>query len=313
MTTKPNQRVVAAIGVFDGLHKGHQELFRRARAGALRVGGLSAAVTFDPPPYAVLSDDPDPLQITPMREKTALLTQLGLDRLLVLPFDRRFAALAPRAFVEQVLLGAFDLAGVVVGHDFRFGARREGDVPYLRALGERHGFWVDEVSPVVVDGRRVSSTLVREAIQQGRVAEATALMGRPFEVEGRVVRGHGIGGRLLVPTANLELEPQQLVPAPGVYLVRVQTPGARLPGVANVGPAPTVGTGHDRLIEVHLLDFSADLRDQSLRVAFEAWLREEKRFADLDSLREAIAQDIRAARRRLHGGEDNQLARARAM
>ncbi len=292
-------RAVIAIGVFDGVHRGHQVLFERVRRTAVRADCLAGVVTFDPPPYALLSGDPTPLEITPLREKAALLAELGIERMLVLPFTRSLAALSPERFVDDVLLQELDLEGVVVGHDFRFGAHRAGDGELLRALGAARGFTVEIVAPVERGGSRVSSTRLRHCIAGGRVEEAAELAGRVLAVEGRVGRGQGLGARELVPTANVEVDPRQLLPAPGVYAVEVSGRAGWFGGAASVGRAPTLGTGHDRLVEVHLLDFEGDLRGVELRVGFVARLREIRAFRDLAELRAAIADDIRAARERL--------------
>ena len=301
-------RSVVAIGVFDGVHLGHQALLDQARGAASREGALTAVVTFAPPPAAVLAPGPEAFQITPLPEKTALLAELGADRLLVLEFTRALAATAPRDFVAGVLLAEFDLAGLVLGHDFRFGADRAGDEALLHKMGKEGGFWVSEVGAVLSGGERVSSTRIRKAIRSGRVAEAARLMGRPLTIEGTVLRGRGLGKRLLVPTANLEAAPEQILPALGVYVVEACLEGKGYPAVANVGPAPTMGTGHDRLVEVHLLDFRGDLRDRVLRVRFLDWLREERHFHSVDALREAIGNDVRTARERLRNGADKQVA-----
>lgn len=308
MSETSTGRVVAAIGVFDGIHLGHQVLLKRVRESAAREGVLTGAITFDPPPLALLARCSEPFQVTPPREKLGLLAEMGIQRLLLLRFTRQLAALPPRRFLENILLHEFDLTGIVIGHDFRFGARREGDVRLLRSVGTERGFWVEEVAAVEEAGERVSSTRLREYIRLGRVSKAARLLGRVLTVEGEVVAGSGVGGRLLMPTANLEVEPSQLLPAVGVYVIEAQVGGARFAGVANVGPAPTLGTGHDRLIEVHLLDYEGNLRGRRIRVGFLEWLREGKRFPNLQSLRAAIGADIDAARRRLAPGLDNRLA-----
>ncbi len=301
-------RAVVAIGVFDGLHRGHQLLLRRVcelAAGADCVAGL---VTFDPPPFAFFAGDPAPLEITPLPEKTALLAELGLTRLMVLPFEPALAGLPATAFVDEVLLREFELVAVVVGHDFRFGAGRAGDGDLLRDLGRTRGFTVEIIGPVMIDGQRVSSTKLRQDITEGRVAAAAHLMGRPLCIEGRVGCGQGLGSRELVPTANLETSPRQLLPGGGVYAVEVATPLGTFGGAAHVGPAPTTGAGHERLVEVHLIDFKGDLRGMTLRVAFLDWLRAHRAFADLGSLRVAIAADIQAARDRCRKARQNRLA-----
>lgn len=310
MTTQDAQPVVAALGVFDGVHLGHQLLLDRVSRGAEREGALRGVVTFDPPPAIVLSSKPlGAIEITPWPEKRDILAALGVERLLLLRFTREFARLSAEGFLKDVLLAELPLAGVVVGHDFTFGAGRRGDPALLERYGRDHGFWVEVISPVVREGARVSSTRIRTFLRAGRVREAAALMGRPLAFEGLVGPGQGVGSRELVPTANLEISAAQLLPAPGVYRVWADLPGGdRRRAVANVGPVPTLGTGHARLVEVHILDYRGDLRDQTLRVGFLDWIREERTFPDLASLREAIEEDIRGARAQFEINGDKPLA-----
>ncbi len=292
-------RAVAALGVFDGVHRGHQALIDRVRVGARREAADPVVVTFDPPPARLFSTEPlGAFEITPCREKVRLLRALGVVRVLVLPFTRELASRTARGFVEDVLLREFDLAGVVVGHDFGFGANRQGNPELLRILGRRLGFWVEVVAPVTLRGERVSSTRIRALLRAGRVREAAARLGRELSIAGRVGSGQGLGKRELVPTANLDIDPDQILPAAGVYRVWARLGDhPRWPGVANVGPVPTLGTGHDRLVEVHIFDFDNDLHGQDLQVEFIDWMRAEQRFPDLESLRTAISEDLRRARK----------------
>lgn len=296
MTERKRERVVATIGVFDGVHLGHQALIAEVLAGAAREGALAKVVTFDPPPNEILNGAGQPAQITTLEEKRNLIADLGIERLLLLPFTPEFAALEARAFLEEALLQEIDLAGLVVGDDFRFGAGCRGDIELIREVGRERGFWVTGVATVTRGGQRVSSTRIRRELRRGRVAEAAQLLGRPFGLTGRVVSGRGLGRRELVPTANLAVAPEQLLPAAGVYGVTLECDGASHLGVANVGPSPTLEEGHARLIEVHVLDFEGDLRDASVYINFKQWFRASRRFADLASLRRAIDRDIARAR-----------------
>ncbi|MFC1573490.1 riboflavin biosynthesis protein RibF [Candidatus Eisenbacteria bacterium] len=311
----PGDRAVVTIGVFDGVHLGHQALIERTRKAASRDGAVATVVTFDPPPVALFAPPREPFQITPRREKTALMAELGIERALILPFTERLAAKQAREFLETVLLSELKLTGVIVGHDFSFGADREGDARLLESLGSELGFWVEIEPPVERAGARISSTRIRQHLRRGEVLLASELLGRRFTVEGQVVPGQGMGGRLLVPTANLEVEVDQMLPAPGVYIVEATTTatGGSFAGVANVGLAPTVGAGSERLVEVHLLGYHGDLVGENLRVAFADWLREAKRFPDLTSLRRAIEDDIQVAKRRFAGGLQNRLVSHTAM
>jgi len=299
---------VATIGVFDGVHIGHQALLSRLRALAGEEGAEAVVITFDPPPHAVLHPEAPPFQITPLPEKERLLYAAGAERVLVLPFTREFAALEPARFLDRVTEGEEPVRGFVVGADFRFGVGARGDVALLRQMGRERGFRVEEVSDIRLDGTRISSTLIRDHLRCGTVREAGRLLGRPVELEGRVVAGKGVGHRKLFPTANLDVNPDQLLPAAGVYAVAVVHPRGGCPGAANVGCAPTLGTGHERLIEVHLLDFDGELQGSRLRIRFREWLRPQERFADLTALRKAIEGDIARVRQTIKTGPDRHLA-----
>jgi riboflavin kinase / FMN adenylyltransferase len=298
LTGKKNRSpMVAVIGVFDGVHRGHQVLLRTVVEQAEKAGALSCVITFDPPPLAVINPAEPAFQITLLREKQALLAELGIQRLLLLPVTDAFLALSADQFIYQVLLPELELVGLVVGHDFRFGAKAKGSIQQLREAGRRTGFWVNEMPAVKLENQRVSSTLIRRLLTSGDMAGAAKLLGRLPAVTGRVSRGAGIGSRELFPTANFEFDPAQLLPAPGVYEVESTIDGVRYIGVASVGDAPTVGTGHDRLIEVHYVDFEGDLRDRELAVLFRGWIREKERYKSMEELRQAIEMDIDTALR----------------
>jgi len=313
MKGQATERVVVAIGVFDGVHLGHQALLNRVTEASEREEALSGVITFDPPPLAVLEPTSEPFQITLLSKKKRLLTEFGVQRVLVIPATAEFLALPAEDFIEQVLLNEMNPAGVVVGHDFRFGAGGAGSIEQLKAAGSSRGFWVDELAPVTVGEQRVSSTRIRREIGKGRIAEATEMLGRLHTVTGRVVSGEGIGARELVPTANLSVDPAQLLPAAGVYAVTGQIEGSDYAGVANVGRAPTLGTGHDRLVEVHWLDFSGDLRGQDLEIGFSDWLRDQTRYKSIAELGLAIESDIMKVRQKLILGSDNHLAPGRGI
>ena len=302
------ERAIATIGVFDGVHLGHRALLDTVQQAAREARGVAAAVTFRPPPDAILRPRAPVAEITPWAAKRTLLLRSGIARLLALRFSRALASLPPEAFVDQVLLREFDLAGLVIGYDFRFGAKGAGDAALLRRLGRRHGFRVHRVPAVLYEGRPISSTRIREAVRRGAVARAGAMLGRDFAVGGRVVSGRGLGKRLLVPTANLLPAPTQLLPGPGVYLTRVRRRGRAWAGVAQVGPSPTLVGGSQAPIEVHLLDFEGELRGCRLAVEFLEKRRETRRFPSLRQLREAVDRDIRWARKTFHGRVENGLA-----
>jgi len=294
----PRGRAVT-VGVFDGLHAGHRAVLGLLARRATELGGLeTAVVTFDPHPLAVVAPEHAPLLLTDISHRLELFEEAGLDVAAVVPFGRETRLLTAAAFASVVLAGALRARLVVVGEDFRFGHHRLGNVASLAELGDAHGF-AAEILPLVGGQAPISSTRVRAMVAAGEVEAAAAALGRPHEVRGTVVAGDGRGRRLGFPTANLALPPGLAVPADGVYAVWAGLPGAELrPGVANVGTRPTFG-GEERNVEVHLLEGSGDLYGVTLRVAFVARLRDERRFDAPGDLAAQIAADAAAARERL--------------
>ncbi len=301
---------VVAVGVFDGLHRGHRRIIdtglERARAAGPDTG--LAVVTFDPHPDAVLGKAPAELPLTPPREKADLLRAWGVDRVHVLPFDRELSDLEPETFVERHLTSTLGMIRLVTGPDFALGRGRRGTVAHLAALGERQGFAVETVPLLLEHHGAVSSTRVRGALRGGDVGFAAELLGRPYAIAGRVVHGWGIGAKLAYPTANLDpLEPKFL-PADGVYAGWVHVPGAAngpgpqgaWRGAISLGLRPTFD-GHDRALEVHVLDVDKNLRDMDLRVDFTAWIRGQEKFEDAAALVEAMGRDVAHCRDLLPG------------
>jgi len=287
-----------AVGNFDGVHRGHQALVAAAVARSRATGGAAVVLTFDPHPARVLRPQEAPAALTTLAQKEELVAALGIDRLVVVEFDTRLAALSPEAFAREVLQQALGARHVVVGESFRFGRGREGDPRRLEALGASLGFAVEVVPPLLEGGRAISSSRVREALESGDVGEARTLLGRDYFVDGEVVRGDGRGRTIGVPTANLAPE-EQILPANGVYAARCRTgAGAWHAAAVNVGERPTFGGGRVRL-EAHLLDFEGDLYGARLRVAFHERLRGEQRFDGKDALVAQIRRDIEAVRARL--------------
>jgi riboflavin kinase/FMN adenylyltransferase len=290
---------VVAVGVFDGVHRGHQRILARAREEAARADVRSAVVTFEPHPDAVLGKVLPQPPLTAVGEKQELLRAAGVDHVEILHFDRALAALTPEEFVRRHLLDALGMIRLVAGEDFALGAGRKGTLEYLRALGGRWGFAVDGVPLLLDPDGPVSSSRVRAFLAEGGVEDAARLLGRPYCIEAQVVPGQGLGRDLGFPTANLELLEHQAIPADGVYAVWVTLPdGARRAGAMSIGVRPTLGDV-PHAIEVFLLDFTGELVGQSLVVDFVTWLRDERRFAGLEALRQAIADDVRQARQRL--------------
>ena len=288
------------VGNFDGVHRGHQALASAVVASAQASGGVSAVLTFDPHPARVLRPGHAPAALTTLAQKEELLAGLGVDRLAILPFDEALARLSPEEFARSVLRTTLAARAVVVGESFRFGHRREGDARTLVELGAGLGFDVQAVPAVLEGGRPVSSSRIRSELGHGHVAAAGALLGRPYFVDGRVVRGEGRGRTIGVPTANLAPE-NEILPAPGVYAGYCRVAGAdSWPAVVNLGRRPTFGGG-ELALEAHLLGFAGDLYGTRLRLSFVERLRDEHRFSSKEELVARILEDVARARELLSG------------
>ncbi len=281
---------VVTWGVFDGVHRGHQQILRDTIARAREVGGEAIVVTFDRHPRTVLTGVSTPL-LTSLPPRLALLERLGLDGAVVLPFDRDFAALSAEEFVRRVLVESLSARGVVAGYNTAFGRNREGNRTVLEALGARFGFSVYGSSPVHHRGQPISSTRVREAILGGRLADAAELLGRPVSVLARVLRGAGRGRTIGFPTANLDLT-GVVCPPRGVYAALGRTGGVEYPALVNVGRRPTFdGPEAAETVEAHLVGFSGDLYDAEIEVEFHRKIREERAFSSAQELARQIACD----------------------
>jgi riboflavin kinase/FMN adenylyltransferase len=286
---------VVCIGAFDGLHLGHRALVRQAVARASALGLPPVALSFEPLPREFFAPDAPPPRLLLPRAKLEGLRVLGADLVGLLRFDAHLAAMSPEAFVRELLIDRLQAREVWVGPGFRFGHRRAGDITVLRDLGSTFGFAANEIEPVLLDGERVSSTRVRAALQAGDFALATRLLGRPYAIGGRVVRGNQLGRTLGFPTANLRFD--RKTPAlSGIYAARVHGLGADAkPAVASFGTRPTVG-GREPLLEAHLFDFDGDLYGRRIEVEFVARLRDEEKFPDLPTLVAQMHRDAEQAR-----------------
>ena len=285
-----------AVGNFDGVHVGHQEILARAVAEARRRGVEAVVLTFDPHPAKVLAPERAPPLIQAQEDKLQLLERAGVDAVALRTFDSAYAGLSPAEFVDRTLVGALRAEAVFVGYDFTFGKHRAGDRKGLRDLGVSRGFAVHVVDPVTVEGIVASSTKVREFVLQGRMEAADLLLGHPFAVVGEVVTGAGRGRTIGVPTANVR-PAGELLPALGVYAARAALPeGPLVPCVVNVGGAPTFGQGGVS-VEAHLLDWEGDLLGARVGVRFVRRLRAVRRFAGADELVAQIREDISEGRR----------------
>lgn len=292
------KNIVITIGNFDGLHIGHKKVIKAVKEDAVARSGTSAVLTFDPHPLKVLRPDREIKLITPFEEKARLIEEAGIDLLLCLTFDRELAMMEAKDFIRDIIVGRIGVVKVIVGHNYTFGRGRKGNVELLRREGRRYGFTTKVVRNKTLSGKVVSSTGIRELISKGKVYEASLLLGRAYRIQGRVIKGKGRGARFLnIPTANIETE-YELIPAEGVYAVQVDLDGLLYGGVMNIGKNPTFGENQLSL-EVHILDFSRDILGKKISVYFLKHLRNERRFPDVNSLKEAIIHDIDSARETL--------------
>ena len=284
-----------AIGVFDGVHVGHQALVAAVAKRAQSDSATPIAATFDPLPIEVFAPGAPPSALSDIEERTQHLLTAGARAVAVFRFTREFASLTPDEFGER-LASAGQVRRVCVGEDFQFGRDRAGDVATLRTLGERHGFTVDVQQPITVDGATVSSTRIRNALIAGSVETATRLLGRPYAVTGVVEHGEKRGRALGYPTMNLGVARARLLPRDGIYAVWATIDGQRLKAAASLGVRPTFGGGERRL-EAFILDFEGDLYGDHVRVEFVRRLRDELRFESADALSQQIAKDVEETRR----------------
>jgi riboflavin kinase / FMN adenylyltransferase len=285
-----------AIGVFDGVHLGHQAVLKRTVDDAKKGGGAAVAVTFDPHPVRVLRPELAPRLLTSTPHKLRLIGDFGIERLLVIPFDLAFAATPPEDFICSLAAAAQPLREICVGFEWSFGRARAGNLALLDRLGQQLGFDEVGVPAVEIGGQIVSSTLIRRAIESGDFATAAAYLGREFTILGTVIEGARIGRTLGFPTANLSAHNEQFPPN-GVYAVEVRHGENQHRGVANIGVRPTIqNAAGERVFEVHLFEFAEDLYGQDLEVTFRRFLRPEQKFPSVDALRAQIALDAEEAR-----------------
>ena len=292
----PPEGCVATLGNFDGVHLGHRAIIERLAEEGQRLNLPVCAVIFEPQPREFFDPDNAPPRLMRLREKVDRLSELPVDHTLILRFTRALASLPPEAFIDQILVRALRTRHLVIGDDFRFGHRRAGDFALLKSRGAQAGFKVSDTPSVLIDGVRVSSTLIREALLAGDLDRAARLLGKPYEVCGRIIHGAKRGRALGFPTANLLLQ-RKNTPVRGVFAVTMRgLSESPLPGVANVGNRPTLSGDDTLLLETHLLDFDGDLYGKRVEVEFHQKLRDEHRYPGPDELRAQIERDIMAAR-----------------
>ena len=288
--------VALTIGNFDGVHLGHQEMLVELKRAATRLGLPACVLTFEPHPREFFAPDKAPTRLTSLREKLELLAACGVDRVHVCRFNYAFAQTTAEDFIDGIIARGLGARWVLVGDDFRFGARRAGSLVMLKQAAPRLGLEVAALASVTLDGERVSSTALRQALAAGDLERAGRLLGRTYSISGRVVRGDGLGRKLGFPTANVQMKHNR-PPLTGIFVVRLHGAASEpLPAVASLGVRPTVKQQGAPVLEVHALDFSGDLYRRHVRVEFLHRLRDEEKYADLATLTRQIALDAKNAR-----------------
>ena len=283
-----------SLGNFDGVHIGHQTILNRTTQLARGAGIPSVAITFDPVPKKILQPQTAPPLIQTLQQRLSSLEAAGLDHTIVVPFNQEFAHKTPETFVREFLVQILKTKFFVVGENFSFGHQKQGDISLLKDLGAAFDFEVHGIPEIFLDGIRVSSSQIREFILKGRMEEAYRFLGHPFELTGTVVEGEHLGGKLGIPTANLDYE-NEIVPAKGVYICRARVTDEEFRAATNVGVRPTF-QGERLTVEAHLLDFSGDLYGSSMELQFFQKIREEMRFSGVDQLKTQIRADIEQTR-----------------
>ena len=284
------------IGNFDGVHLGHQAMLAELKRAAGRLGVPACVLTFEPHPREFFAPDKAPTRLTSLREKLELLADRGVERVHLCRFDYRFAQITAEDFIERVIARGLGARWLLAGDDFRFGARRAGDLVMLKQHAPRLGLEVSAMASVMQDGERVSSTAVRRALAAGELARADRLLGRAYSISGRVVRGDGLGRKLGFPTANVQMKHNR-PPLGGIFAVWLHGAAAGpVRGVASLGVRPTVRQQGTPVLEVHALDFEGDLYRRHVRVEFLNKFRDEEKYADLATLTRKIALDVENAR-----------------
>lgn len=288
---------VVTSGTFDGVHLGHQKILHRIRELARSINGETVLITFWPHPRLVLYPDEHNLRLlSTFEEKAKLLRQFGIDHLVTIPFTKEFSQLSSKEFIESVLVDTIQTKKLVIGYDHRFGKNREGSFEYLKAHHEEYGFDLEEISRKDVDEIAVSSTKIRHALETSDVATAISCLGRPYELNGLVIKGQQIGRSIGFPTANIHIpNDYKLIPKDGVYAVEALVNGSLYKAMLNIGNRPTVN-GTKKTVEANLFDFQGDLYDKQITIYIKAFLREEKKFDGLEALKQQLYIDQKNAK-----------------
>jgi riboflavin kinase/FMN adenylyltransferase len=286
---------VLTIGNYDGIHLGHRRIIERVKERARELSGVSMLMTFRPHPLHLLRPDKELAAITPLEEKKRLILEAGIEVLYIVPFTAEFAKIEPEEFVASILVGKLGIKGLVIGYDFRFGRLGRGNTPFLQEAGRRSGFFVEVVDPVALEGEKVGSNRIRTLVSAGDAAKAARFLGRPFAIEGTVVRALGRGKTIGYPTINLETD-YSLIPNTGVYVTEAEIEGRKYGGVTNIGFNPTFGDGQERSIETFVLDFDGDVYEKKVRLYFLERIRDEMKFGSAEELTAQIARDVETGR-----------------
>lgn len=293
----PIPNAVVTSGTFDGVHLGHQKIIQRIREKARSIQGETVLITFWPHPRLVLYPEEHQLRLlSTFEEKASLLRQFGIDHLVTIPFTKEFSQLSSKEFIQKVLVDQIQTKVLVIGYDHRFGKNREGSFEYLQAHSQDLGFELEEISRQDVDEIGVSSTKIRKSLESGDIHTANSCLGRPYELNGLVVKGQQIGRSIGFPTANIHIpNSYKLIPQDGVYAVEAKVEGILYKAMLNIGNRPTVD-GTTKTVEAHLFDFQGDLYNKLITIYFREFIREEKKFGSLDELKNQLTQDQKTAK-----------------
>ncbi|SHO60126.1 bifunctional riboflavin kinase/FAD synthetase [Algoriphagus zhangzhouensis] len=293
----PVKNPVVTSGTFDGVHLGHQKILHRIREIARSVEGETVLITFWPHPRLVLYPEEHKLRLlSTFEEKAKLLRQFGIDHLVTIPFTKEFSQLTSKEFIEEVIVNKIQTKKLVIGYDHRFGKNREGSFEYLKENCSSYGFELEEISRQDVDEIGVSSTKIRQALESGDIETANSYLGRPYELNGLVVKGQQIGRSIGFPTANVHIpNDYKLIPKDGVYAVEASVNGSIYKSMLNIGNRPTVD-GSKKSVEAHLFDFQGDLYDKQITIYLKAYLREEQKFENLEGLKAQLHKDQQRAK-----------------
>jgi riboflavin kinase/FMN adenylyltransferase len=295
-------KAVITIGTFDGVHLGHKTILQEVVRHAKEVNGESVLITFEPHPRKLIFPNQPLKLLTPLKEKIALISNEGIEHIVVVPFTRDFSNLTAGQYIEDFLVKNFQPESIVIGYDHHFGYDRTGNIELLKKYADTLGYKVYEISAQLIDEAAVSSTKIREALNEGRVADAAHMLGRNYCLGGHVIGGAKLGRTIGYPTANLLPEdPEQLIPANGVYTIKATWNKETYGGMLNIGHRPTVDKDMKLHIEAHLFEFDKDIYDEHLELAFVLRLRDEVKFPSVDALKEQLHKDMQDARRILAG------------